>query len=142
MVEKQIHLLHIEDDSVDRMVVQRVLKKFPEVVSNYHAKNGEEALDMLKGRNGAEVLFPKPNVILLDINMPKMNGIEFLKELRSEESLRRLPCFVLTTSNDDGDRFNAHGYNVAGYIIKPVDMSLFESTFKILVDFWKLAELD
>jgi CheY-like chemotaxis protein len=140
MVEKQIHLLHIEDDSVDRMVVQRVLKKFTEISSNYHAQNGEEALEMLRGTNGT-MLNPFPNVIMLDINMPKMNGLEFLHELRSDEKLKRLPAFVLTTSSDDSDRHRAHGYNVAGYIIKPVDIAQFESTFRTLVDYWKLCEL-
>ena len=140
MKEKQIHLLHIEDDSVDRMVVQRVLKKFPSIVSNYHAQNGEEALAMLRG-NDSEQLNPFPNVILMDINMPKMNGIEFLKELRSDEKLKYMQVFVLTTSADENDRKQAHGYNVAGYIIKPVDITLFESTFKILTDYWMLCEL-
>ncbi|MEP7264192.1 MAG: response regulator [Bacteroidota bacterium] len=141
MAEKQIHLLHIEDDSVDRMVVNKVLKKFSEITSNYHAQNGEEALDMLRGTNGHATLNPFPNVILLDVNMPRISGLEFLQELRSDEKLRHLMAFVFTTSNDDSDRQIAHRYNVAGYIIKPVDITLFESTFKTLVDYWKLIEL-
>jgi CheY-like chemotaxis protein len=141
MAEKLIHLLHIEDDSVDRMVVKRVLQKFPVVASNYHAQNGVEALDMLRGANGQVKLNPFPDVILLDINMPKMNGIEFLKELRADEQLRRMPAFVLTTSSDEGDRKNAHFYNVAGYIIKPVDITVFESTFRMLTEYWLLCEL-
>jgi CheY-like chemotaxis protein len=141
MVGKQIHLLHIEDDNVDRMVVQRVLKKFPVIASNYHAVNGEEALDLLRGSNGKTKLQPFPNVILLDINMPKMSGLEFLKELRSDKDLHKMATFILTTSADESDRASAHEYNVAGYIIKPVDITLFESTFKILTDYWMLCEL-
>lgn len=141
MVEKHIHLLHIEDDSVDRMVVKRVLQKFPVISSNYHAQNGVEALDMLRGTNGQAKLNPFPNVIILDINMPKMSGIEFLKELRADENLCRIPAFILTTSADDNDRRDAHGYNVAGYILKPVDIALFESTFRILTEYWMLCEL-
>ncbi len=142
MAEKLIHLLHVEDDSVDRMVVKRVLQKFPVVASNYHAQNGVEALDMLRGTNGQIKLNPFPNVILLDINMPKMNGIELLKELRADEQLRRMPAFVLTTSSDEGDRLNAHFYNVGGYIIKPVDITVFESTFRLLTEYWLLCELN
>ena len=97
---------------------------------------------MLRGSNGMAKLNPFPNIILLDINMPKMTGIEFLHELRQDEDLRRMPAFILTTSADENDRRQAHSYNVAGYIIKPVDITLFESSFKILTDYWMLCELN
>ncbi len=140
MSEKQIHLLHIEDDGVDKMVVERVLKKLNIVTSLYHAQNGEEALDKLRGTNGQEKLAPFPQIILLDINMPRMNGIEFLKELRADDQLKHLSVYMVTTSNDDADRMDAYQYNVAGYILKPVDISQFENTFKILGDYWLLCE--
>ena len=141
MAEKLIHLLHIEDDNIDRMVVQRVLKKFPSVSTIHQAQNGQEALDMLRGANGQDILKPFPNVILVDINMPKMNGIEFLKELRSDDNLKHLPAFVLTTSNDEIDRAQAHQCNVAGYILKPLDLSIYDAAFRTLTDFWQLCEL-
>ncbi len=141
MVEKQIHLLHIEDDSIDRMVVQRVLKKFPVVKTLYQAQNGEEALDMLRGQKGKAPLMPYPNVVLLDINMPRMNGIEFLKEMRADQELKHLVAFVLTTSGDENDKAQAHALNVAGYIIKPVDLSVFEATFRTLIDYLQVCEL-
>lgn len=141
MAEKRIHLLHIEDDSVDRMVVERVLKKFPVIATNHHAINGDDALNKLRGTNGESKLSPFPNVILLDINMPKMNGIEFLRELRADPELKKLAAFILSTSGDDADRANAHDCNVAGYIIKPVDITVFESTFRILIDYWMLCDL-
>lgn len=140
MSEKQIHLLHIEDDGVDKMVVERVLKKLNIVASLHHAQNGEEALDKLRGTNGKEKLSPFPQIILLDINMPRMNGIEFLKELRADAELKHLSVYMVTTSNDDHDRMNAYQFNVAGYILKPVDISQFENTFKILGEFWRLCE--
>lgn len=140
MAEKRINLLHIDDDNIDRMVVQRVLKKMLSVTTHQQAQNGQEALDMLRGAEG-KALNPFPNVILLDINMPKMNGIEFLQELRADDKLKHLPVFVLTTSNDDNDRLKAYQYNVAGYILKPIDLSVYDSTFKTLTDYWTLCEL-
>lgn len=140
MADKPIHILHIEDDHVDRMVVGRVLKKVEGIASIHHASNGEEAFDKLRGTNGQEKLHPFPQIILLDINMPKMNGIEFLQELRSDETLRALSVYMVTTSSDENDLNAAYRYNVAGYILKPVDISHFEGTFRILADFWKLCE--
>lgn len=140
MSEKQIHLLHIEDDGVDKMVVERVLKKLKIVTSLHHAQNGEEALDKLRGANGQEKLSPFPQIILLDLNMPRMNGIEFLKELRADAALKHLSVYIVTTSNDDHDRMDAYQSNVAGYILKPVDISQFENTFRVLGEFWMLCE--
>lgn len=140
MKTKQIHLLHVEDDSVDRMVVERVLKKMEVVATIHHAANGEEALDKLRGANGEEKLHPFPQVVLLDINMPKMNGIEFLKELRKDEQLRYLSVYMVTTSSDIQDIEDSYLYNVAGYILKPVDITQFDSTFRLITDFWKLCE--
>lgn len=140
MGDKKLSILHIEDDHVDRMVVERVIKKLDITDRIYHASNGEEALDLLRGENGQTAPEELPQVILLDINMPRMNGLEFLKELRADEKLKHLSVFVMTTSNDDDDRFEAYQHNVAGYILKPVDISLFDSTFKVLSDFWKLCE--
>ena len=141
MSTKNIHLLHVEDDSIDRMVVQRVLKKFSCVASIYQAQNGEEALAMLRGQDGKGPLSPFPNVILTDINMPKMNGIEFLRELRADEKLKTFPVFVFTTSNDDNDKASAHNFNIAGYIVKPLDLTVIDTTFKTLTDCWMLCEL-
>lgn len=140
MSDKKINILHIEDDSVDKMVLERVLRKMDIIGSIHHAENGEDALEKLLGQIGQEKLSPFPQIILLDINMPKMNGIEFLKELRSNDSLKHLSVYMVTTSNDDSDVKAAYDYNVSGYIIKPVDISNFEGTFKLITDFWKLCE--
>jgi len=140
MSSKQINLLHIEDDTIDRMVIERTLKKIEGIGVIHNANNGEEALDLLKGENGKEKLSPFPQIILLDINMPRMNGLEFLQALRSEEQLKHLVVYMVTTSNDEFDVRGAYEYNVSGYILKPVDISHFEKTFKILTDFWRLCE--
>ncbi|MBL0095438.1 MAG: response regulator [Bacteroidetes bacterium] len=140
MSEKPVTILHIEDDQVDKMVIDRVIKRLNITSQLLHAPNGEEALDILRGTNGKTKADPMPNVILLDINMPKMNGLEFLKELRADESIKSISVFVLTTSNDDADRKEAYDHNVAGYILKPVDIAQFETTFQVLANFWKICE--
>jgi CheY-like chemotaxis protein len=140
MEDKHISLLHIEDDNVDKMVVERVLRKLNLVGTLHHAANGEDALSLLRGEGGFSRPHPFPQVILLDINMPRMNGIEFLKELRQDEALKHLSVYMVTTSNDDQDVRNAHAYNVAGYILKPVDIQQFENTFKILGSYWQICE--
>lgn len=140
MGEKKITLLHIEDDSVDKMVVERVLKKMDIISVVHHAENGEDAINKLKGINGEEKLTPTPQVILLDINMPKMNGLEFLKELRNDSELKHISVYMVTTSSDESDVAGAYEYNVAGYILKPVDIAHFEGTFKLITDFWRLCE--
>ncbi len=140
MSEKPVTILHIEDDQVDKMVIDRVIKLLNITSQLLHAPNGKEALDILRGTNGKTKADPMPNVILLDINMPKMNGLEFLKELRADESIKSISVFVLTTSNDDADRKEAYDHNVAGYILKPVDIAQFETTFQVLANFWKICE--
>ncbi|MBL7924768.1 MAG: response regulator [Bacteroidia bacterium] len=140
MSERTLTILHIEDDQVDRMVIERVIKRLNITNNILHAANGEEALELLKRSQTSGAPESIPNVILLDINMPKMNGLEFLKELRAEPHFRHISVFVVTTSSDDADRKEAYQYNVAGYIIKPVDISQFESTFQILANYWKICE--
>lgn len=140
MNQKSIHILHIEDDQVDRMVVERVLRKTDLNLEMYHASNGLEALNKLRGENGENQLNPLPQIVLLDINMPKMNGFEFLKEIRTDEKLKHLSVCMITTSADEEDIRQAHSYNVAAYVLKPVDIAVFESTFRILAGLWKLSE--
>lgn len=140
MSEKAPAILHIEDDHVDKMVIERVIRRLNVSSHLYHAQNGEDALSMLRGQNGYAIPDPMPRVILLDINMPKMNGFEFLKELRADEKLKAISIYILTTSNDENDKTEAYSYNVAGYILKPVDLASFENTFKILSDYWRICE--
>jgi CheY-like chemotaxis protein len=140
MEEKLVTVLLVEDDMVDVMNVQRAFKKNNIQNPLAHAKNGLEALNMLRGEEGYEKLNPRPQIILLDLNMPKMNGMEFLKEVRKDPELRSLSVFVMTTSNDDRDRFEAYDLNVAGYIVKPVSFEKFVSAVSILNSYWKLCE--
>ena len=140
MSDKIVNILLVEDDEVDVMNVQRAFKKNNILNPLSVAHNGVEALDKLKGTNGVEKISPVPRIILLDINMPKMNGLEFLRELRADPVLHAISVFVMTTSNDDKDRFEAYNYNVAGYVIKPITFENFVAAVSILNNFWQLCE--
>ena len=108
-------VLLVEDDIVDQMTVKRAFKEL-KITNRFDiAGNGLEALALLRG--GAEL----PCGIILDLNMPKMNGMEFLRELRKDEKLMGLPVVVLTTSNEESGRIESISLNVAGYVIKPLD---------------------
>jgi CheY-like chemotaxis protein len=131
-----ITILLVEDDDVDVMNVKRAFKKNDIENPLIVAGNGLEALDKLRNPE----LLPKPKIILLDINMPKMNGIEFLKELRSDDQLKSISVFIMTTSNDDSDKFDAYNLNVAGYILKPLSFTDFVSSVKNLKAYWSIIE--
>lgn len=139
MKNNNLCILHIEDDQVDQMVVKRFLNKMSVISTIHHAANGAEALDLLRGENGKTKLDPMPDVVLADINMPLINGIEFLQEIRKDEHLRHLMVFMITTSSDTDDIRNAYNQNIAGYIIKPVDLNEFEKLFKTLEDYFKIC---
>lgn len=138
--EKLINILLVEDDSVDVMNVQRAFKKNNITNPLHIAFNGVEALNMLRGTNGKPKLNPMPRIILLDINMPKMNGLEFLRELRMDTELKSISVFVMTTSNDDQDKIEAYSLNVAGYILKPLSFEKFVNVVAVLSNYWKLCE--
>ena len=137
MTDKMLNVLLVEDDEVDVMNVQRAFKKNNITNPLYVAGNGLEALEMLR-TNGIPV---GRRLILLDLNMPKMNGIEFLRELRADPELHPTPVVVLTTSNDERDRVEAYNLNVAGYILKPVTFMNFVEAMATLNKYWALVEL-
>ncbi len=141
MNNKLYNILLVDDDQVDVMNVQRAFKK--NIIQNplHIANNGMEALDMLRGTEGREKIIPTPRLILLDINMPRMNGIEFLRELRKDPVLRSISVIIMTTSNDDKDKFEAYNLNVAGYIVKPVSFEKFVGAVSVLNTYWQLCEM-
>jgi len=114
-------ILLVEDDELDVISVERSLKKISQEHKLYTAYNGIEALEMLKNADG-ELNFV-PDLILLDLNMPKMNGIEFLKVLKNDEVLSAVDVLVMTTSGDDADRKVTEGLGVSGYLIKPLNFN-------------------
>ena len=135
--DRQLNILLVEDDEVDVMNVQRAFKKNNIANPLFLASNGLEGLDLLRGNT-----IPRDRrIILLDLNMPKMNGIEFLRELRRDPALNLTPVIVLTTSNDERDRIEAYNLNVAGYILKPVTLTNFCEVMAALNKYWALVEL-
>lgn len=138
MMTRSLNILLVEDDEVDIMNVQRAFKKNNIGNPLFIARNGLEALHML--RNESEEQIPRIHIILLDINMPKMGGIEFLKEIRKDGSLKAISVFVMTTSNEDGDKISAYDLNVAGYILKPLSFESFASSISVLSHYWHLCE--
>ena len=134
------NILLIEDDAVDVMNVKRSFKKANIKNPLFIAGNGVEGLAVLRGE--AEVQMPKSRrLILLDLNMPKMGGIEFLTELRADENLKPTPVIVLTTSDQERDRIEAYNLNVAGYILKPVTFVNFAEVMATLNHYWTLCEM-
>lgn len=142
MDEKIINILLVEDDEVDVMNVKRAFKKYRITNPLYVAGNGIEALKMLNPHNGKSPEVPKNRrLILLDLNMPKMNGLEFLHKIREDDALKRTPVIVLTTSDEDKDRIEAYNLNVAGYILKPVTFANFADVMVALNKYWALCEM-
>jgi CheY-like chemotaxis protein len=140
MTSKPLNVLLIDDDEVDVMTVRRAFKKNGIAFTLATASDGIEGLAVLRGES--EEKLPVHNrLVLLDLNMPRMNGIEFLEELRANPELKSTPVIVLTTSNEDQDKVEAYNFNVAGYILKPVTFSKFVSTVKTLKDYWLLNEM-
>lgn len=140
MEGKKLNVLLVEDDEVDVMNVKRAFLKNHLTYPIYHASNGVEALEILRGNK--EVKMPSTQrLILLDLNLPKMNGIEFLRELRADVTLKPIPVIVLTTSDEDRDKVEAYNFNVAGYIIKPVTFQNFVKTIATVSQYWELNQL-
>jgi len=137
MAERMLNILLVDDDEVDVMNVRRAFKKANIANPIFVAENGIEALEKL--RDGT---IPKERrLVLLDINMPKMNGIEFLRHLRQDAELKHTSVVVLTTSNEETDRIEAFHLNVAGYLLKPVTFNNFVDVMASLNKYWTLVEM-
>lgn len=136
---KTVHVLLVEDNEVDREAVRRAFAQHRIANPVVDAVDGIEALEILRGTNGKARL-PRPFLILLDINMPRMSGIELLRELRSDPELHDSIAFVLTTSKSDEDKVAAYQANVAGYVAKSEVGAGFVRLVTLLDHFWKIVE--
>lgn len=136
-VERTLNLVLVEDDEIDVMNVRRALERAHVTNPVFVAHNGVEGLELLRSN-----AVPRDRrLVLLDLNMPRMNGIEFLRELRNDPALRSTPVVVLTTSDDDRDKVQAYDLNVAGYLLKPVTFVNFVDVMAALNKYWALVEL-
>lgn len=140
MPEQIINVLLVEDDEVDVMNVRRAFKKANIKNPIFTASNGYEALEILRDTSDTKMPAER-RLVLLDLNMPKMGGIEFLQELRSDQQLRATPVVVMTTSNQDKDRLEAYNLNIAGYLLKPVTFASFIEIMATLNSYWMLCEM-
>lgn len=129
-------ILLVEDDEVDVLTVKRALRDLKVDNELVLASNGEEAIALLRDNER-----PRPALILLDLNMPRMNGFEFLRAARENDLIEGIPVVVLTTSRQDQDIFEGFKLNVAGYMVKPVDYRKFVEMMQAIDLYWTLSEL-
>lgn len=127
--------LLIEDDEIERLKFLRVLNKSGQNHKVIEAKNGEEALEKLEETNNL------PDVILLDLNMPRMNGLEFLKILKADEVLKFIPAVILSTSSNHQDIMESYKTGIAGYIMKPLKYEDYTTKINSLLTYWSNNEL-
>lgn len=133
-------ILLVEDDRVDIMTVQRALRR-NQIGNPLHiARTGLDALDMLRGEHGQEKISPPPALILLDLNLPKMSGIEFLRALRNDPELQQMHIIVLTSSNEPKDRAAAFEHDVDDYIVKPHSFDEFSRAIATVLTLWDAPE--
>ena len=137
MEDRILNILLVDDDDVDVMNVKRAFKKANIMNPVFVASDGLEALDQLRTGKVPE----HRRLVLLDLNMPRMNGIEFLRELRNDPGLKHTSVVVLTTSDDDTDIVEAYDLNVAGYLLKPVTSHKFVDLMAQINRYWALVEM-
>ena len=129
-------ILLVEDDVVDAMIVKRAFKDLNILNPLLHSVTAEEALEYLDNEDNQQ-----PSLIILDLNMPKMSGIEFLNIAKAHDTLKQIPVIVLTTSKNEKDISESFKLNVAGYMLKPPDYNEFLETISVINRYWELSEL-
>jgi CheY-like chemotaxis protein len=136
-MDRRTNILFVDDDDLDVMNVQRAFEKAKIDNPVFHASDGLAALAML--RDGT--VPPQRRLVLLDLNMPRMSGIEFLRELRSDPKLSQTTVVVLTTSDEERDRLEAYNLHVAGYLVKPLRFAAFVDLMSVVNRYWTLTEM-
>ena len=132
---KSLNILLIEDDTIEVMKFERVITSLSLNHKIVKANNGAVALEILKSK---EII---PDIICLDLNMPKINGIEFLEIVKKDDFLRYIPAIILTTSNGHKDVLKCYEIGIAGYIVKPLKNEDYVSKIKKLLEYWSINEL-
>jgi CheY-like chemotaxis protein len=139
MKRKTLAILLVDDDKVDVMAVKRSFRELKIANPIIEAHNGIEALEYLRGENGRQQV-PSPCLVLLDLNMPRMGGVEFLDKLRQDDVLRSTLVFVMTTSGAEEDRARAYDMNIAGYVLKHRPGQSFLEAISMLEHYWRVIE--
>jgi CheY-like chemotaxis protein len=134
MIDPALSILLVEDDDVAAESVERSLRKYDVGFPIVWAEDGLVALEILRGKHPTKKI-GTPNIILLDLNMPRMNGFEFLQALRADERLQRSVIFVLTTSDSDSDRSRAYHEHIAGYMVKAAVGPQFAKLARLVLDY-------
>lgn len=132
-----LNILLIEDDAIEIMKFNRVIDSFKKNHTILVAQNGEEALHLLKTKAKTQVI----NLIVLDLNMPKINGIDFLKFIKKDVNFRFIPTIILTTSNNSKDILACYEIGVAGYVLKPLKYEDYIVCIESLMNYWSINEL-
>lgn len=131
---RDLKILLIEDDQIETLKFERILSSLSQKHQQQSVTNGEKALEFLK--NATEL----PHLILLDLNMPKMNGLEFLKILKDNNRLHHIPVVVLTTSNNEKDILESYLIGIAGYVMKPLKYEDYKTQLKTIIDYWSINQ--
>lgn len=139
-MSEPVNVLVVDDDEVDQMAIRRAFARQKIANPLYAARDGIEALDVLRGKNGHAPL-PRPYIVLLDLKMPRMTGLEFLDELRRDPRHRHAIVFMLTTSSDDRDMLRAYDHHIAGYIVKSNVSKEFIEVINLLDCYWRIVEI-
>lgn len=139
MDQEHVHILLVEDDEVDILTFQRALRKLEVQIPVTIAHDGIEAMKILKGEQAGSEL-RRPFIVLADLNMPRMNGLELLAEIRKDDHLRPTPVFILSTSRHPTDLAIAHRHNVAGYLRKPLSFEEYQHTIRTFTDYLSLCQ--
>ncbi len=132
---KSLNILLIEDDAIEVMKLKRVCNSFGHKHKIIEANNGEDALQLLEQKDNL------PDIILLDLNMPKINGVEFLKILKGDNRLQYIPTIILTTSNNQKDLLECYKAGIAGYVLKPLKYEHYIEKIEKLLAYWSMIEL-
>jgi CheY-like chemotaxis protein len=142
MKSKKLRILLVEDNPDDVLIAERSLMKgaMKDRSELFVVRDGQEALDFLN-HHGPHQSAPRPDLILLDLKLPKVNGHEVLAEIKSNDSLRRIPVIVMTVSEREEDMVKAYNSGASGYITKPPSSAEFSKVIETVLDYWRISEL-
>ena len=137
--DRKTTILLVEDEEEHRILIKRALREFHVMNEIHCVESGEEAMDYLFHRNKYGQNSPKPGLILLDLSLPKMEGLDLLKIIKESEDLRDIPTVILTSSNREIDMTKAYMHHANSYIVKPVDFNKFAETVKEVGLYWLIC---